>query len=205
MPDQDPEPVEDGGEDDDGLSHEESIFLLAKEGYLEAQSQLVMLHQVMVRSYVATICGNPNISDDLAQETFLRTLGRLDRVKTADRLPAFLRGVARNVVREHFRRMRSRKTVADRFLKWAETQWEAHHDDRWASGAGDCGLKERLQICLDRLPTRSRSLIRMRYEKEMNSTEISRTIPMKPEAVRTAIGRIRRKLQSCLESLDPAT
>ena len=51
---------------------DESVFLLAKQGHLPAQNRLVEAHQRMLRGFVAVLCADLSVSDDLAQETFLR-------------------------------------------------------------------------------------------------------------------------------------
>ena len=56
------------------------IIEQARCGDLEARCALVKIHHLALRSYLAAICGNPSVTDDLAQEVFLRALDRLDRV-----------------------------------------------------------------------------------------------------------------------------
>ena len=47
---------------------------------------------------------SPQDADDVAQEAFIRALDRLDRVESVAALGPFLKGVARNVVRERRRK-----------------------------------------------------------------------------------------------------
>ena len=178
------------------LSHEESVFLLAKQGHLLAQNQLVEAHQRMLRGFVAVLCADLSVSDDLAQETFLRGLRLLNRVEEATALPSFLRGIARNVVREHFKKSRRRQANLDRFLEWTEESWET---GQWSGGAGGIDLQERLHFCLNRLTERARKLFRLRYEDGLTSGEIGKTLDMTAEAVRTANSRTRRALLTCLK------
>ncbi len=115
-----------GDEESPLLAYDESVLLLAKQGHLPAQNQLVESYQRMLRGFVATLCADLSVSDDLAQEVFLRGLRLLDRVEDASTLPAFLRGIARNVVREHFKKSQRRRKNSERYLSWAEESWEAY-------------------------------------------------------------------------------
>jgi RNA polymerase sigma-70 factor (ECF subfamily) len=181
-----------GDEEAPLLAYDESVFLLAMQGHLPAQNQLVESHQRMLRGFVATLCADLSVSDDLAQEVFLRGLRLLDRVEEASAFPAFLRGIARNVVREHFKKSRRRQTHNERFLEWAEENWEAYQ------GSGR-DLHDRLAVCLKRLTERARKLFRLRYEGELNSGEIGEEADMTAEAVRTVLSRTRRTLLTCMK------
>jgi RNA polymerase sigma-70 factor (ECF subfamily) len=184
------------------LSHEESVFLLAKQGHLPAQSQLVESHQRMLRGFVAVLCADLSVSDDLAQEAFLRGLRLLNRVEDAAAFPSFLRGIARNVVREHFKKSRRRQANIDRFLEWTEESWEEYQGSGVSgqeSGAGDADHHERLHFCLNRLTDRARKIFRLRYEDGLTSDEAGNATSMTAEAVRTANSRTRRVLLTCLK------
>jgi RNA polymerase sigma-70 factor (ECF subfamily) len=187
-----------GDEESPLLAYDESVFLLAKQRHLPAQNQLVESQQRMVRGFVATLCADLSVSDDLAQEVFLRGLRLLDRVEDASTLPAFLRGIARNVVREHFRKSRRRQAHSERFLEWAEENWEAYQGSG-IRGQGSGDLHDRLEACLKRLTERARKLFLLRYGGELNSGEIGEEAGMTPEAVRTAVSRTRRNLLACMK------
>lgn len=81
------------------LPHDEAVLLLARQGNLAAQGQLVEMHQRMLRGFVATMSADLSVSDDLSQEVFLRALQRIDRVEDAAVFPGFLRGIARKWMR----------------------------------------------------------------------------------------------------------
>ena len=200
------EPMEDpptsNGEQTPLLPHDESVFLLAKQGHLPAQNQLIESHQRMLRGFVAVLCSDLSVSDDLAQEVFLRTLRRLDRVENATALPSFLRGIARNVVREHFKKSQRQKANLDRFFEWTEESWQVHQESgvrHQESGAAGSDIHDRLHICLKRLTDRMRKLFRLRYEGGLTSGEAGQTAGMTAEAVRTANCRTRRVLLTCIK------
>ncbi len=185
------------------LSHEESVYLLARQGNLEAQSQLVEFHQQMLRSFVAALNADPNSSDDLAQEVFIRALHRLDRVENSSALPAYLRGIARNVVREQFKKSQRTRSNLKRFIDWAEDTWEACHPA--SHPLEQTSMLDSLQTCLQRLPEKSRNLLQLRYYDDLTSHQIGETTRMSADAVRKSIGRIRKKLLHCLTNTHHST
>jgi len=56
-----------------------------------------------------------------------------------------------------------------------------------------------LRQCLEKLPERSRLLVRTRYYLGANSVEIADRLGMTPTAVRRALVRLRQRLRACVE------
>src|SRR5678815_2354836 len=77
----------------------------AKAGDREAFSQLVRMHQAVVRAYVSMNIRAPEAADDLAQEVFLRAYRRLDafQLPESGTMRPWLLGIARNLLLEHLR------------------------------------------------------------------------------------------------------
>src|SRR5688572_3652934 len=77
----------------------------AKAGDREAFSQLVRLHQAVVRAYVSAHVRAAETADDLAQEVFLRAFRRLDafQLPESGSMRPWLLGIARNLLLEHLR------------------------------------------------------------------------------------------------------
>jgi RNA polymerase sigma-70 factor (ECF subfamily) len=59
--------------------------------------------------------------------------------------------------------------------------------------------REALEHCLERLPDRSRSLIRLRYYESLKIDQIARTVHSTPAAVRVTLHRIRDVLAECIK------
>ncbi len=179
------------------------ILLKAKYGDREALSSIVRLHHRRLRAWLAAICGDTSAADDLAQETFLRAFERLDRVQSASQLSAFLRGIGRNVAREHFRARARDEDRATAYLQWMEDWCEEREAEPWMSD--DPKVVDRLRQCLEALPQRSRQIVRMRYFDEMDATKIGEELSMNGPGVRSALRRIRVALFQCLrENSNPA-
>lgn len=182
------------------LPHDEAVLLLARQGNLAAQGQLVEMHQRMLRGFVATMSADLSVSDDLSQEVFLRALQRIDRVENVAVFPAFLRGIARNVVREHFKKSARDKAKMERFVEWVEERWDETSETR-GNEPGLAELRERLNLCLGRLTDRARKLFLLRYEDGMDANESSRVSGISPAAVRQTLCRARRGLLDCLKEV----
>jgi RNA polymerase sigma-70 factor (ECF subfamily) len=79
--------------------------------------------------------------------------------------------------------------LLDRFTElWAET----------ATGASERSAA--LEVCLERLSSDSRQMVRLRYFEQLHSGEIAVRIGSSATAVRMALQRIREQLRACVEA-----
>lgn len=85
-----------------------SLIARIVEGDVEAEAALVEHFVPRVRAMAVARTRNPDLARDLTQETLMAVLkaARKGQVKDADRIGAFVRGVARNLINNHLRRQR---------------------------------------------------------------------------------------------------
>lgn len=150
-------------------------------------------HEAMVRRYVGALSGRAGDVDDLAQEVFVRTIERIDRLHSDEHLPRFLRGVARRVVREHHRRRRRHACAID-----ADTLTLFAVGRDAASAAEHAEQLHRLQDAVDALPLVSRRMLEMCYAEDRTAGEIGAALGIKAGAVRVSLLRIRDRLRKTL-------
>jgi len=159
----------------------------------EALATLVGLHQRRLRGFVAVLWPDLGAVDDLAQEVFLRALRLVDRIEDLENFDRFLRGIARNVVREHARKHSARFQSFERYADRVAADAEPAPPD-------DDEKSRTLATCLEKLPARSRDLLDLRYRRDKNSSEIARDWGMKAGAVRALLLRVREALLKCVQS-----
>src|SRR5262245_36102317 len=85
-----------------------SLLEEARKGSEEAFCQIVFLHQSKVRSYLGRYVRDRDAVYDLAQDTFLRVYKNLAAFKGDSTVSLWILGIARNVLREHFRKVLQR-------------------------------------------------------------------------------------------------
>ena len=72
---------------------------------------VVERYQGLVCGLAYSACGNAHLSEDLAQETFIAAWRQLRGLREADKLKAWLCGIARNVVNNHLRKQQRTPTA----------------------------------------------------------------------------------------------
>ena len=161
-----------------------------------AFAQFVREHQASLRSFLRVLGVNPNSVDDLAQETFLIAYRELDSFDEDRDLGKWLRGIARNLVRNEVRKSARRGRILDGELTdhlLAQAERDASEPPFEESDF------RALRDCLEQLPEKSRRLVAGRYADEWNATFLADQFQMTANAVRLALMRIRGQLKTCIE------
>lgn len=81
-----------------------SVVALACAGDRGAFDELVRRHQSSIRNLLRSLCRNPALADDLAQEAFLQAWKHLRSLRIADAFAGWLRRLAINSWRQYLRR-----------------------------------------------------------------------------------------------------
>lgn len=170
-----------------------ALVASAQRGDHRAFAALIELYQNTVYGFLRARLVEPADAEDLCQEVFLRCyLGR-EKLSRAAAVGSWLVGIARNVLREHVRRLNRRKEVA-----WTElcleldalaSEHEQHHDEALAHLPG----------CLDTLGQSAREAIELRYRRELRMAEIGTRLRRSEGAVKLLVHRARAALRNCLE------
>lgn len=150
-------------------------------------------HERMVRRYVAALSRDSAAVDDLAQEVFLRAIARIDRIARASDIGGFLRGIARHVVQEHFRKRRR-----DGRYEELTAQAVVADGDSIADLCHDRAMMPLLAGAIESLPVVSRRMLEMRYHDGLNAGRIAAKLGISHAAVRISLMRIRERLRKAL-------
>jgi RNA polymerase sigma-70 factor (ECF subfamily) len=175
------------------LDEEAQLVAAAQRGDRSAFSLLVQKHQRTVFGFLRARLLEAADAEDLCQEVFLRCyLGR-EKLERATTVGAWLTGIARNILREHVRKMSRRKEVA-----WTELCLELDQITRVHDGH-EADAMTHLPKCLDSLGQSAREAIDLRYRAQLRMEEIGRRLKRSEGAVKLLVHRARQALRNCLE------
>jgi len=157
---------------------------------------LFLQHATAVRGFVMGLMPDRATADDVFQEVFLTVTRRGTDFRRDGNFLAWVRGIARNKVLEHYRRQR---TVP---LPFDEELLNLLAD----SAEGSDQLRERRQEaltkCLERLAPRAREIVDLRYaEQPLSPPEIAERIAWTTNAVHVALARARAFLRECTQQV----
>ena len=153
---------------------------------------LVRKQQAGVWRYLRFLGCAVAAADDLTQETFLILL----RAEPEDRGPsmtaAWLRGVARNLVREQRRKLRDGlERLEDHEIELAYERY-ARRDDGNAYHSA-------LALCMEQLGPTERQALVLRYRDGASRESIADTLSIGGEGAKSVLRRAKNKLRLCIQ------
>ena len=172
------------------ISVEEDLLERARGGDRAAFRSLFERHGPAVRRYLHDVLGDAVAADEATQETFVRAHGRLATVREADRLRAWLLGIAHKVFLEQCRK---RKAALG-------TSPLAEADAADISPSPELELLGReadavLAAALSRLPDERRSALLLRLDHELSYEGIAEEMDWPLAKVKNEIHRARLQLR----------
>lgn len=160
----------------------------AKTGDQAAFATLVRRHQNMVFSVALHMLRSRPAAEDLAQEVFLELYRSLNKLESDAHVLSWLRRVAGHRCIDEIRRRNHRP----------EFPTDALPDAGHAPETREVFAADRLQALVADLPVRARMVVVLRYQEEMDPTEIADALDM---PVNTVKSHLRRSIAALRERL----
>ena len=168
------------------------VFASAKTGNRDSFAVLVRQHQSMVYSLAWHFLRNEASAEELAQEVFLELHRSLPSLESADHVTNWLRRVTAHRCIDQSRRDRHRPRVAlDEIAEPAAA----------AGREGDLFLTDCLRKLTASLPAKARTVLLLRYQEDMEPTEIARTLGVPVNTVKSHLQRSLAMLRGKLERM----
>ncbi len=159
------------------------------------RSRLVTLYDSSmpeVYGYLASRCGSASVAEDLTSETFLAAADAVERGTVPDLTIAWLIGVARHKLVDHWRR-RERE---DRLLTAVESEPTAD-DDPWDAQL-DLLVAHRV---LDRLGAHHRGALTLRYLDGLTVRQVAEALERTEGATEVLLVRARKAFRAIYDDL----
>lgn len=159
-----------------------------------AGRMLVRRHMRALDAFVRSIA--PEEVDDLIQRTWLAALRSLDRYRAEGSFRAFVFGIARHEILDHFRRVHRHR---ERFDPCASSV-----EDLSPSPSRIVVQQREHRLLLQglrQLPLDDQIIVELTYWEGMSSQELSVALDVPANTIRSRLSRARRTLEAVLERL----
>jgi len=169
---------------------EADLLTQALGGERAAFAALVRRHQRAVYSLALRMLSDRHAAEDLAQEVFLQLYRNLAAVSSDSHLTFWLRKVTMHRAIDRLRREPPHEVAAliDAELPASE------------AAVGDPILDRRLRRLLAELPPAARAVVLLRYQEDLDPTDIARTLRMPVNTVKSHLKRSLAELRERLTS-----
>lgn len=157
---------------------------------MPAFEELLHRHQALVYSILWNSLRNRGLAEELTQEVFLSLHQHVHELESAEHVKNWLRRTAANRAIDELRRMKYRRGPT--LEEVAEPSVEARESDPFLTAA--------LRRHLDRLPAEAKVLTVLRYQEDMQPTEIAERLNLPVNTVKSRLHRALKLLRGRLES-----
>ncbi len=159
--------------------------------HTEQVQQLFVRHAGLLGGFVASICGDLVLADDILQEVFLVVSTRADSFVIGSDFLAWARAIARLKTLEHLRtRRRERAVLSAEALAAVETALP--DAESWQT------QREALTRCLERLTPGQRRLADLAYVEGLAPQAIAARLARAANVVHVLLSQMRRALRECV-------
>ena len=155
-------------------------------------TRLITIHKGLVFTIILRMTNDYDASQDLTQETFIKVFMNIRKVKSADHLKPWICTIARNLVRDYFRKAKRSQTVSFEEIK------DLH-------GHSDIEITRKriiIQDALAKLVERDRMLLTLAYYQGLSLREVAEVMKMSESNVKVCIHRARKRLREQLEGYE---
>lgn len=164
----------------------------ARCGDRQAFAALVHDHQRMVYSLALRMLCDRHEAQDVAQEAFMQLHRRLSMIQSGAHLVFWLRKVTANLAIDRLRRMPPHELLS------LENEPEVP-----AASDADPLLQRQMRELVAGLPAAARAVVLLRYQEDLDPTEIAQTLDMSINTVkshlRRSLAELRKKFCGCCE------
>ncbi|MDQ3206862.1 MAG: sigma-70 family RNA polymerase sigma factor, partial [Pseudomonadota bacterium] len=169
-------------------------FAAARDGDAQAFARVVQATQRMVASVALAVTRDVQLSEDIAQETYLKAWHKLGAMHHADSLLPWLRQVTRNQAIDHVRRRRHQElALVPDDARLVDAADDGPGPEAALHAGEQAGM---LALALDAIPDESRETLLLFYREGQSSRQVAGLLGLSDAAVRKRLQRAREALQS---------
>lgn len=177
----------------DGMA-DETLAMLYVGGDNRAFDELLARNQQKLYNYILFVVRDPELANDVFQETFVKVISRLQEGRYSDsgKFSFWLSKIAHNVIMDTFRQQRSEHIVEatqDNDLNKLRTQdlMEINRENEYVNSQ----IMMDVRHLMDTLPAPQREVVYMRYYQDLSFKEIAEATGV---SINTSLGRMRYAL-----------
>ena len=164
-------------------------------GDTESFSLVIEAWHVPIRALISALVADPHDSEDLAQQTFVFAYEHLEDYRPGTNLGAWLKAIARNLVRDYHNRRGLRREGMEQYLRFEIAR-------KTAGSISPEELDSRLAMlasCVEELPQDQRTLLRMAHDRFVTLDRMAARIGKPATALRKRISRLYELIRRCIQ------
>jgi RNA polymerase sigma-70 factor (ECF subfamily) len=157
----------------------------------EQVQQLFLRHSGLLHGFIASLCGDLVLAEDILQEVFLVVTAKAEDFQPGSNFMAWVRVIARFKTMELLRtQRRARGTLSEATIDLLEAALP--DADAWSR------QREALHRCMQRLSPAQRRLAELAYHDGLSPAAIAERLARTANVIHVLLSRLRAALRSCV-------
>lgn len=178
------------------LEDQELVKLFRRKSDNQAFTELLNRHQTKIYSYIYSMVTNPEVANDIFQETFTKIITKMDDTYNEQgKWIAWVMRIAHNATIDYLRKQKRFVDVSGKFDEESNTDFYERLEDTSIVDAdvqmSKDETKSSLMKHISQLPEEQRQVVLLRHYYEMPFKEIAELTNV---SINTALGRMRYAL-----------
>ena len=166
-------------------------------GDVEKYEQIILAHQQSIYRLVAIARFDWATAKDIVQKTFVQAYLHLDSYKLNTHFAAWLKAIARNLVREELRR----RATKQRHLQAYRDEMAICFEETDRADAAEDRYVEALRHCMRKLPESYSKIVDLRYSQSKRIDELAGVMGRTSQAAKQMLWRARLMLRQCINKI----
>lgn len=171
----------------------------SRRGDQAAFGELVQRYERRLLRVIQRFIRDPDIAEDLAQETFLRVYERLEQFDASRRFGPWLFRIGVNLTLDHLRRKRRRGWLA----LFSDQRRERWSDPGVADPREAIDLHQEVRSVVEELPEKYRTVLVLRDLENFSTSEIAAILDRTEATIRWRLAEARNRFQVLWERRQP--
>lgn len=168
------------------------LVVSAQNGDEQATERLITIYKGLVFTIVLRMTNDYDASHDLTQETFIKAFTNIRKVKSGEHFKPWICTIARNIVRDYFRKMKKTQALS----------FEEVKDCHGGSNIESTRRRLIIQGALAKLAEKDRVMLTLTYYDGLSIFEVAHIMKMSEGAVKVCVHRARKRLRKHLEGYE---
>lgn len=170
-------------------------------GDCEALETLITRHKNRVYSYIIMVVKNPDLAEDIFQDTFIKVIRSLKTGRYTDngKFISWVLRIAHNLIIDHYRKERLKATVSNDASEVDIFNSQKFAEDTVEDQMVDMQILNEVRELINELPEDQRQVVYMRHYMGMSFKEIAEQTNV---SINTALGRMRYALINLRKLID---
>ncbi len=184
------------GKADSRDSSDQQLMSRLASGDQAAMHELIKQHGEMLARLIGRLTGWNADQEDILQDVLISVWQQSNSFKGAGSLEGWLKRVAVNRCRNHFRASNSIKRMIERFALTLRP--DSFTEEKLTDKSNKHDAK--LSAALQKLPQSDRTVLVLFYIEEMAGDELASLLNLKPETLHVRLHRARKKLKRLMDA-----